>query len=77
MSYDELMNKATRNHEKKIRDMVAKHLALGTSLEDIGRRVWICYGYLNEVRNGELLVKMHAGERICLAKESQREVVNA
>jgi hypothetical protein len=65
------MNKATRNHEKKIRDLVAKHLSRGTSLEEIGRRIWICYGYLNEVKDGSLIVNMHAGPTV-LATESQR-----
>ncbi len=55
------MNEATRNHEKKIKDLVAKHIVRGTSLEEIGRRIWICYGYLNEVKNGRLMVNMHAG----------------
>jgi hypothetical protein len=68
------MNKATRNHEKKILDLVAKHMALGTKLEEIGRRVWICYGYLNEVKGGKLIVKMHAGETV-LATEDHRTVV--
>jgi hypothetical protein len=63
------MNKATRNHEKKIRDCVAKHIARGTSLEEIGRRVWICYGYLNEVKNGQLIVKMDAGSTVLATQE--------
>ena len=58
------MNKATKNHEKKIRDLVAKHLDRGTSLEEIGRRVWICYGYLNEVKGNQLIVKMHVGPTV-------------
>lgn len=70
------MNKATRNHEKKIRDLVAKHIAIGTSLPEIGRRIWICYGYLNEVKNGRLMVNMHAGVTE-LANESQLDAVLA
>lgn len=70
------MNKATRNHEKKIRDLVAKHIARGTGLEEIGRRVWICYGYLNEVKNGRLMVSMHAGVTE-LANQSQIDAVLA
>ncbi len=68
------MNNATRNHEKKIKDLVAKHIARGTSMEEIGRRVWICYGYLNEVKNGRLMVNMHKGVTE-LANESQLQRV--
>ncbi len=55
------MNNATKNHERKILDLVAKHLQRGSSLQEIGRRIWICYGYLNEVRGGKLIVNMHKG----------------
>lgn len=64
------MNKATRNHEKKIRDLVAKHLQRATPLTEIGRRVWVCYGYLNMVKDGRLIVKMDAGDTV-LATEGE------
>jgi hypothetical protein len=51
-------NKAAARQGKEIRKRIAVRMSQGWTAEQIGARIWKCYGRLYEVRNGNLHINI-------------------
>lgn len=57
------MNSAERKTNKKIQETVTRRSAQGWTADQIGARIWHCYGHLYSVKGNVLRVKMAGGDQ--------------
>ena len=65
------MSNAEKNANKKIRETVARRKSQGWNAEQIGKRIWLCYGHLYMVKGTALIVKMAGGDQTFDVQEAR------
>lgn len=58
------MNSAERKTNKKALETITRRSAQGWTAEQIGQRIWHCYGYLWNAKGSTLTVRMAGGVQV-------------
>jgi len=57
------LNSAEKKTSRMILETIARRSAQGWTAEQIGKRIWHCYGHLYSVQGNVLCVKMAGGDQ--------------